>query len=188
MRTFSLSLLLAIFTAPPALAVTIFFDGAEPGISNGGTSFSFIGSNWQGGTVRVVGDPAIYHSGSFAYMMNPANQSDPLLQVLFDVPVMDLSFAFMHGGIFSNVPAATAEAFDAGGSSLGSVSSLAGLGMATPLVSFSSAVPIERIEFTGGVVDTFSYSPVPEPSTALLTLAGMGALSLRRRFETAMQF
>lgn len=188
MRTLlSLSLLIAIFTAPPALAVTMFFDGAEPGISNGGTNFSFMGSSWQGGTVRVVGDPVIYHSGSFAYMMNPPNQSGSPLQVLFDVPVSDVSFAFMHGGNFSNVPAATAEAFDADGNSLGSISSLVGQGMSTPLVSFSSSTPIERIEFTGAVVDTFSYAPIPEPTTGLLMLAGLGVLSLRRTFETSMR-
>ena len=120
-------------------------------------------------------------------MMDPPNQSDPLLQVSFDVPVIDVSFAFVHGGVFSNVPPATAEAFDDGGNSLGSVSSLAGQGMSTPLVSFSSATPIERIEFTGAVVDTFSYEPIPEPTTGLLTLAGMGMLSLRRRGKTAMR-
>ena len=155
---------LCLLVAPSsARSVTILFDGAEPGVSNGTTSFSHMGSNWSGGMVAIVGDFRLYHSGSFSWMSNPPFGTGTS-EVVFDSPAdpASLSFAFMHGGAFSNVPPGTATAFDAFGNTLESLSSLPGVGMFSPLLGFSTTTAISKIVFTNATVDTFSYTLLPE--------------------------
>jgi hypothetical protein len=144
--------------APPCKAVTIRFDGAEPGIGNLSTDFSFAGSNWSGGTVRIVLDAMIYHSGTQAYMI-PLPFGTGAGQVTLDIPVIDVSFAFMHGGS-SGIASASSTAFESNENLIGTVNTVLGAGISTSLTTFSTGTPISRITFDGGVVDTFSFTPL----------------------------
>ncbi len=151
-------------SASEATSVTIFFDneGPEEGITPlGTTEFSFMGSNWTGGVIHsgVPISPFVYFVHGHA-------------SVTFDDPVDSVEFAFDHIGVF-----AQAFAFDAEGNRLGQ--SFRGLP-----VRFDFEAPIARIEFTGGFIDDFTFTLVPEPAAGALVAIGatlLAARSTRRR-------
>lgn len=147
----------ALTTPPPASSqeITIFFDGsgAEEGITERGTtSFSFMGSNWSGGVVETEGILPLYASGEFSYEIVSGNGT-----VTFDQPIDSVRFFYVHGFGFDM---GTATAFDAGDDAIGSADSLVATNFADPanFVTIDPAAPIRRIEFSGGVIDNFSYT------------------------------
>lgn len=173
------------------LATTISFDSAPAeaaaGIVNQARAFTFQGSTWSGGQVAVVGDTAIYHSGVFAYMTNPPF-GNGMATVSFVTPAdpTSVTFAFMHGGNFSNIPPGVARAFDVAGNLLAEIMSVPGAGPASPLLSFSTTTPIARIDFVNATVDTFSFEllPVPEAPALAQLLTAAFLLGARARMRT----
>jgi len=157
-RKFLFSTLVGIVISGAAAAqspVTIRFDnsGEEAGITTAGTSeFSFMGSNWSGGTVASVGVPALYASGAFSYQIDSGNA-----MVVFDQPVEAIEFFYVHG---SGLPSGVATALNADGIELASVSSNEATSFAAPanFVSFETTEPVSAIEFSGGVIDNFSFT------------------------------
>lgn len=158
--------LMAGASAASGETVTIFFDngGDESGVTTRGTQeFSFKGSNWSGGVVETERTPPLYASGSFSYEIDAGGG-----MVTFDEPVDSAVFFFVHGSGFA---AGSATALNASGETLGTVDSLLASSFAAPgnFVTLDPTGPISRIEFTGGVVDNFTYStidiPVPAAST-----------------------
>ncbi len=133
--------------------VTIFFDnsGAEAGVTPSGTStFSFMGANWEGGSVVTLFNPPLYASGSFSYIVQGGSAS-----VTFDVPVTNVRFFFVQSG-----GANTATALAADGSVLGTANSNPPTTPGDPnnFVEISSTQLIDSIEFSGGVIDNFSFT------------------------------
>ena len=96
---------------PPCVSaqetVTLRFDisGAESGVTTRGTrTFSFMGSNWNGGVVNSRGVFPLYASGTFSYEIDAAGG-----QVTFDDPVDSARFFYVHG---FGLPSGTATAFN----------------------------------------------------------------------------
>lgn len=156
-----LSLALVFAAASPLAAqttVTIFFDGEgdEIGITDPGTTdFSFMGSNWTGGIVDSAGILPLYASGSFSYHIDPAGG-----EVTFDEPMDSVEFFFVHGFGFL---AGTATAFDADDNPIGEVDSNKATEFADPanFVALDPDAAIARIEFSGGVIDNFTFTTLP---------------------------
>lgn len=144
------------FTAAAQDTVIIHFDGAETGISEGSTEFSFMGSNWTGGSVQTVGVANCYSSGVFSYHVDPGPAS-----VTFDTPMETVTFFYVHS---SEVPEGIATA-SLNAVEVDSASSNAATTFNDPnnFVTFTSDTGIDRIDFTGGVVDSFSYTGFPPP-------------------------
>jgi hypothetical protein len=138
-------------------SVTIIFEGtgAEAGIISGNTTdFDFMGSSWSGGFVATQGIGALYASGRFSYHVD-----DTVATVVFDPPVSEAEFFYVHGGNFGQ---GTATAFGTSGNMLGSVSSLAATRFNDPnnFVEFENTnEPIAMIQFDGGVIDNFEFTP-----------------------------
>lgn len=142
-----------------AQSVTIRFDnnGEEAGVTTTGTSeFEFMGSSWSGGVINTAGVPALYASGSFSYEV-----PNPPAMVVFSRPATDVEFFFVHGAGFA---AGTATALDADGNALGSVNSNQATSFGDPgnFVAFDTSEPISAIDFSGGVIDNFSYTLTDE--------------------------
>ena len=135
--------------------VTLLFEGtgAETGITgNGATDFTFMGSSWSGGFTATQGITALYASGRFSYHVDNGQAA-----VVFDPPVTDVNFFYVHGGGFGQ---GTATAFASDGSNLGSDTSNAAtfFNDSNNFVSFDTAEPIAMITFDGGVIDDFTYT------------------------------
>lgn len=138
-----------------AQTVTINFDNAgdENGVTTPGTSeFEFMSSAWSGGVIATEGILSLYASGSYSYEVpeGPA-------MVVFDQPVTDVEFFYVHGSGFDQ---GTATAFDANGVELASVDSNQATTFADQanFVSFDTDELIMAVEFTAGVIDDFSYT------------------------------
>ena len=177
-RLFTLlgTLLAAANVTTAQTTTTIFFDGtgAEAGITTPGTTdFSFMRSNWSGGVVSTEFITPLYASGDFSYEIDVMGGV-----VTFDDPVDSVDFFFVHGFGFS---AGTATAFDGSGTPIGSVNSNAATVFAAPsnFVMLDPSEPIARIEFSGAVIDNFSYtiSPLP-PTVPAVSEWGMGIMLL----------
>lgn len=167
-------------TGPAAgqVTTTIFFDNSGPefGITTPGTTtFSFAGSNWSGGVVATEFLPPLYASGLFSYEIGLGGG-----QVSFDTPIDSVNLFFVHGFGFG---AGTATAFDASNNPLGSVNSNAATFFGDPANFFTidPLTPIDHIDFSGAVIDNFTFTTIPEPATCLLFAGGAWALIRRRR-------
>ncbi len=151
-----------LITGVPARGqVTIFFDngGAESGITTPGTmGFSFMGSNWTGGVVGTEGIFELYASGRFSYEILPGGGA-----VTFDNPVASVRFFYVHGFRFA---AGTATAFDAENNVVASASSRQATSFGDPsnFITFDSASPIARIEFSAAVIDNFAFTAALAPT------------------------
>jgi len=150
-------LLLLAATPYPASAITITFDNM-----NGATTFSTQGSNWSGGTVRTEGNPSLYASGAFSYEVNAGGA-----MVTFDQPVTNVRFFYVHG---SGHGAGVATSFDAAGAMLDTRNSISNGASGSKFVDFPASPAISRITFSDGVIDSFSYDPVPnnQPPVAVI--------------------
>lgn len=162
-------LLCALEAAPAQETVVIRFDngGAESGITRRGVEeFAFMGSNWSGGVVETEAITPLYASGSFSYEIS-ANGGE----VTFDGPVDAVEFFFVHGFGFAG---GTATAFSSGGDSIASGASKQAtfFGDRSNFLSFDPEEPIVRIGFTGGVVDNFSFTRIPDPPAATRFIRG----------------
>ncbi len=142
-------------------STNIFFDngGPEFGITTPlRASFSFMGSNWSGGIVATAANPPLYASGQFSYEVpnGPAT-------VTFDDPVTDVRFFYVHGGGF---PAGTATAMAADSTILDTADSNLATVFADQanFMEFDTAEPISSINFSGGVIDNFSYTVAATPT------------------------
>ncbi|MFQ5502418.1 MAG: PEP-CTERM sorting domain-containing protein [Phycisphaerae bacterium] len=160
------------------VTTTLFFDnsGAEFGITPPGTTtFSFAGSNWSGGVVATEFIPPLYASGQFSYEIGLGGG-----QVSFDTPVNSVNFFFVHGFGFG---AGTATAFDSSNNSLGSVNSNPASFFGDPgnFFTIDPATPIDHVDFSGAVIDNFTFTTIPEPATCLLFAGGAWVLIRRRR-------
>jgi glucose/arabinose dehydrogenase len=153
-------------TAHAQEEVTISFDnsGAEQGITPPGTTeFTFSGASWSGGVVGTEGILALYASGSFSYEM------ETTAQVVFDPPVGMVEFFYVHGFEY---PAGTATAFDSDGNAVASADSNPATSFGDPenFVTLEGESPIQRVEFTSGIVDDFTFvaaeAPPPPPPPA----------------------
>ncbi len=134
--------------------VTIFFDnnGAESGITTPGTtSFTFMGSTWSGGIVATEGSPPLYASGAFSYEVQGGSAL-----VTFDPPVSSVNFFYVHGNGFAP-GTATARAANGAIVDTGDSDQVTTFGDPDHFVDFTEDLPIASIEFTGGVIDNFSY-------------------------------
>lgn len=148
--------------------ISLFFDnnGAESGITSPGTtSFSFMGSNWSGGVVATEGSPPLYASGSFSYEVMGGNA-----MVTFDTPVSSARFFYVHGNGFAP---GTATARTANGTIVdtGDSDQATSFGDPDHFIDLDEDLPISTIEFTGGVIDNFSFTVAetgPAPSFDLL--------------------
>ena len=157
----ALSGLLGCYTdTTPAVegGVTIRFDGGE-GFGNGTTSFSFMGANFSGGTIKTLGDPQLYGSGLFAYEVLPSSP----VSITFDAPIdlLQLFFAKRGGG------ETALTAYDAEDMVVGTATALpasaAGSGASTEVALSGNATRVEVIH-TGdgdGWIDNFTYRPAP---------------------------
>jgi len=154
----TLVLLATVGTPYPASAITITFD-----TMNGAITFSILGSNWSGGTVRTEGNPSLYASGAFSYEVDPGGA-----EVTFDQPVTNVRFFYVHG---AGHGAGVATSFDASDSMLDTRNSVPNTGSGSKFVDFPTSPGISKITFSDGVIDSFSYDPVPsnEPPVAVIT-------------------
>lgn len=128
--------------------------GSEEGITMpGANTFSVAGSNWTGGVVATEGLPQLYASGVYGYEVRSG-----VARIWFDTPVSSVLFFYVHGVI---VGPGTATAYDDQGQVLGTVTSRSASDFADPanFVQMKYGTPIAEIEFTGGVIDNFSYPP-----------------------------
>ena len=162
------------------VTTTLFFDnsGAEFGITPPGTTtFSFAGSNWSGGVVATEFLPPLYASGQFSYEVGLGGG-----QVSFDTPVDSVNFFFVHGFGFG---AGAATAFDSANNPLGSVNSnpVSFFGDPGNFITINPTALIDHIDFSGAVVDNFTFTTIPEPATCLLLAGGAWVLTRRRRSE-----
>ncbi|MEM7166485.1 MAG: hypothetical protein AAF581_13550 [Planctomycetota bacterium] len=124
--------------------------GPESGITTpGATAFAFQGSNWSGGMVASVGNGALYSSGFFSYMSGTAGQ------VIFDEPVDSVAFFYVHNGAVGAV-----TAYGQNGAVVATAASNPATFFADPanFVTLDPIAPIRRLEFSGGVVDSFASS------------------------------
>jgi hypothetical protein len=144
------------------LEETILFDntGAETGVTPPGTTnFSYLGTNWSGGTVTTPGATPVVSSGTAAYMFGQSGG-----QVTFAQPITLASFYFVHQagqGPF------TATFRDANGTAIHTVSSNAADDYNDPdnFEVYFQGTPISRIDFTGGFVDNFQFRAQPVQAT-----------------------
>jgi hypothetical protein len=153
------------------LEATILFDnaGEEAGITPvGTTNFSYLGTNWTGGTVTATGTSPLASSGSSAYVFGAGGG-----QVTFDTPINtamgSVGFYFVHAD--GQTPF-TATAFDANNVVLRAVTSNLATQYNSPdnFEFFDTpAAPITasiaRIEFSGGYIDNFFFRAAPVPLT-----------------------
>ena len=143
-RFSSLILFFGLLSCAASLAaapINVSFDGSEP--TSGGT--------WSGGVVQSV-DSRFRSSGHAAYVVagSPAT-------VVFDSPVMNVEFFFVHGG---DAHPGTAIAYSADGRVLDMIKSNAAthFGDSRNFVAFKTKQPISAVTFTGGVIDNFRAS------------------------------
>ena len=154
------------FTAAAQDMVSILFDGGEAGIADGTTDFSFMGSNWTGGFVANLGDTTLYASGSFSYHVEPGPGS-----VTFDMPMETVTMFYIHGGgISAGTATATLDTVEVDSASSNVATSF---GDAANFVTLTSEEGIDRIDFTTGIVDNFTYTelavaPPPSASNVLI--------------------
>ncbi len=171
-----------------ATSVTIFFSdhGLEAGITaRGTTDFSFMGSHWTGGV--IIGpafDPSL-EGGILSARYGVSRIAHPPGEgvVTFDEPVDLVVFSFFAG--FAETPNGTATAFDFDGNPLGSVDAVNLTEFRDPFdpirfVQLDPETPIARIEFTGGFIDDFTFTLVPEPGAGALVALGATLLAARR--------
>jgi hypothetical protein len=153
-------------------SVIILFDGAEEGIGDGTTDFSYAGSSWSGGFVASQGDPSLYASGAFSYHVD-----DGTATVTFDQPADFVTFFYVYGGGF---PQGTATAYAADDTPLGSADSKAAtsFGDAGNFVTLDPEMGIARLEITGGVIDNFEF----QEQVSLPTTQTAGAFVLALLF------
>ena len=162
--------ILCVFGAALAQeTVVIRFDngGAESGITRRGVNeFAFRGSNWSGGIVDTEAITPLYASGSFSYEIGPGGGG-----VTFDTAVDSVEFFFVHGFGFAG---GTATAFNANGNSIASGTSNQAtfFGDRNNFLSLDPEEPIVRIGFTGGVIDNFSFKPLPDLPAATEFIRG----------------
>ncbi len=90
---------------------TVTFDGDGGATSSGTTDFEFNGASFSGGTVRTVGQPDLYGSGSFAYEVLEGST----VAVTFENPIDLLELFFVTSGNGETV----LTAFDADGNTVG---------------------------------------------------------------------
>jgi hypothetical protein len=144
------------------LEETILFDntGNETGITPPGTTtFSYVGTNWSGGTVTTTGATPVASSGTAAYAFGPSGG-----QVTFTTPITLASFHFVHQagqGPF------TATFRDANGTAIHTVTSNAADDYNDPdnFEVYFQGTPVSRIDFTGGHVDNFEFRAQPIQAT-----------------------
>ena len=164
------AVILCVFGAALAQeTVVIRFDngGAESGITRrGANEFAFMGSNWSGGIVDTEAITPLYASGSFSYELGPGGGG-----VTFDTAVDSVEFFFVHGFGFAG---GTATAFNADGNSIASGTSNRAtfFGDRNNFLSLDPEEPIVRIGFTGGVIDNFSFTPLPDLPAATEFIRG----------------
>ncbi len=173
-----------------ATSVTIFFNntGPEAAITTPGqTVFSFMGSNWTGGVIGspAGADPDEFPDGilSASYGVSRIRYPPGLGTVSFDEPVDSVVFSFFAGS--AETPNGTATAFDADGNFLASVDAvevniLSSFFDPIRFVQLDPETPIARIEFTGGFIDDFTFTLVPEPGAGALVALGATLLAARR--------
>ena len=141
-----------------AAPLNINFDGnpLDDGIAQSGLStFSVQGAHWSGGMITEA-PSALRASGSTVYAMQSGEG-----KVMFDQPVMNVSFFFVHG---EGVPAGMAMAYSADGRVLDTQRSRAAShsGDSRNFVRFETKQPISAVVFSGGAVDNFraeAFSP-----------------------------
>ena len=155
-----------VFSAEPGgVSARILFDntGNETGITMPGTTdFNYIHSSWSGGSVVTKADSTLLASGTNGYEFGSEGE------VVFDVPVTAVAFNFVHG---SGVTEGTASFYSETDEFLGSINSSEATEFNDGNNFFSyDAIDnsgsqqgpiIKRIVFTGGIVDTFSYTTSP---------------------------
>lgn len=141
-----------------AAPVDVNFDGnqTEKGLTQPGLSeFSIEGAHWSGGVISEV--PSVLRaSGATAYTVAGAPG-----EIVFDRPVMNVQFFYVHG---EGVPSGLATAYNADGRILDTVSSRSAthFGDSRNFVKFNTKQPISGVVFSGGSVDAFraeSYAP-----------------------------
>ncbi len=167
-------ILSAFFVSVAGAQVTVRFDnsGAEAGVTEQGTrEFDFMGSTWRGGVVRTVRIPALYASGDFSYEIDTAAGS-----VDFAEPVDSVRFFFVHG--FGFAPGA-ALAIDASGDTIASADSRQATQFGDPqnFVSMDTGSPFVRVTFSGGVVDSFTFTVAAAPPVTPSPISSPTALS-----------
>ena len=139
--------------------ITLHFDnsGAEAGITSHGTrEFSFMGSNWSGGVVASAAIFPLYASGASSYEIDLDGG-----QVVFDDPIDSARFFYVHG--FGFAPG-TATAFNPANEPIAAVMSRQATSFGAPsnFVLLNPEDPIARIEFSGGVIDEFTMTTLPQ--------------------------
>ena len=140
-------------------------EGPETGITTPGASdFYFAGSWWSGGIVGTVGVQPLYASGLYHY------QAQDGAHVAFEEPVEEVSFFFVHDEDYGVAPG-EAIAHDVEGEVVATAASNEATVFNDPdnFVHWAFDTPVERVEFTGGVLDDFSYrfAPFTEPGPGL---------------------
>ncbi len=184
MVVFGIALLAPL--AALATSVTIFFDNQdlEEGVTPRGTrEFSFMGSNWMGGAIRLTLSPLpTYTVITFTEIGT----------VTFDDPIDSVEFLFFSGT--AETPRGRATAFNSAGDPIQAVDALdlrdlqgfnvQGFDATAPpvdehFVRLDPNEPIARIVFEGGIISHFTFTPVPEPTTGALVALGATLLAAR---------
>jgi len=124
-----------------------------------------MGSRWSGGIVETRGILRFYASGRFSY------HAETGAQVVFDEGVDSAAFFYVHEA--PDFPQGTATAFNEEGVELMSVASHEATRFGDPenFVELNPADPIARIEFTGGIIDNFSFTTLAAPDCQLEEVA-----------------
>ena len=107
---------------------------------------------WTQGRIEAVQDSALRASGKHALV------ADGGATIVFDAPMMNVRFFFVHG---NGIAPGEARAYNADGRQIGLIRSrkATSFGDLRNFVSFSTVAPISMIEFSGGVVDTLQAEP-----------------------------
>lgn len=132
---------------------TVTFDGDGGVTPSGTTAFEFNGASFAGGTVRTVGDFALYGSGLFAYEVLEGST----VTVNFENPVDLLELFFVTNGAGQTV----LTAFDADGNEVGSATAAApGGGEDDQTLQLSANATRMQVVHTGdgeGWIDDFTF-------------------------------
>jgi hypothetical protein len=137
--------------------LTVTFDGDGGVTPSGTTTFSIGGATFSGGTVKTVGQPDLYGSGSFSYEV----LGGTVVMIEFDQPITDLSLFFVS----RSEGTTTLTAFNSDGDAVGTATAVESTAPAEDKfidVVLSAAATQVEIEHAGGGdgwVDSFTFNP-----------------------------
>jgi len=185
-----------------ALALTASAACADSGVVNGGfESGDFSGWTLQGDPDTNAVAPDMPFSGQYSALFGQVGSSASLSQTVSTEAGRTYSLSFWLsnlGGSINNDSTVSTFSVSAGGASLLSLSDKSATDYTLYVEQFTASAALTSVVFSfrhdesfwaldqvGLAAQPASLPAVPEPSAALLLLAGLGALALHRRARQA---